>query len=251
MPKKLKDTYPRLGELLVRKGVATHHHIDQALAVQRAHLNDRKTSPKLGDILVEHKVLSPKVIREILEEQKLGRGEKRTLVLGLREHGDVAIVTLAGRLDQSKQEHVHGVFERLMNRGFHQVGVDCRKLVYLDSHGVSSFVAYVDEARARGGDIKFFALRPEARFTLDRLGLSGFLQVFPTEAETIHAFHHAIDEVMSKGSVGEFIGAADQKQFHFSFCPALAEVHEEDRLYFESRKDAKDAGKTPCRKCKP
>ncbi len=251
MPKKLKDTYPRLGELLVRKGVATHHHIDEALAVQRAHLNDRKAAPKLGDILVDRKVLSPKVIREILEEQKLGRGEKRTLSLGLRNRGDVAILSLAGRLDQSKQDHVTKVFERLMNRGFHQVAVDCRKLVYLDSHGISAFVAYVDEARARGGDVKFFGLRGDARFTLDRLGLSGFLQVFPQEAEAVKAFHQSIDEMMSRGSLGEVVGVHNQKTFHLSYCPSLAKVHEEDRVYFESRKHAKDAGKSPCRKCKP
>lgn len=251
MGRKLKDTYHRLGELLVRKGHASAHHIDEALALQRAHANERKAAPKLGDILIDRKVLTANVIKEILEEQKVARGEKRVLTVGLRDHGDVAIVELVGRLDESKQDHVTKVFERLMNRGFCRIAVDCSKLVYLDSHGVSAFVAYVDEARARGGDVKFFKMNPDAKFTLERLGLSKFLQTFPNEDASAKAFDLPIDEYMSRGTLGEYVSRHDQKVFHLSYCPVLSDVHDEDKVYFESKKHARDAGKSPCRKCKP
>src|SRR6185436_7985266 len=114
---KLKETYHKIGELLVRKGAASSNQIDEALAVQRQRISERKTNQKLGDILVEKKVLSASVIREILEEQKIGRGEKRVLSIDLREAGTVAVLELAGRLDESKQDAVTHIFERLMNRG--------------------------------------------------------------------------------------------------------------------------------------
>jgi len=251
VPRKLKDTYPRLGELLVRRGIAEPEQIDEALAFQRAQISDRKPTTRLGDILVDRNELSASVIRDILEEQKIGRGEKRILTIGLREREEVAVLTLAGRLDETKQDNVTRIFERLMNRGFNQIAVDCRRLVYLNSHGVSSFVAYVDEARARGGDVKFFGLNHDAKFTLERLGLSRFLQTFGSEQDAVRAFRLPIDEYMSRGTLGEYVSIVDQKAYHLSYCPLLEKLQEEDKVYFESKRHARDAGRTPCRKCKP
>jgi len=251
LPKKLKETYPRLGEILVRKGVAKPQHIDAALAMQRHQISEGGSATRLGDILVKRNVLSPSVIREILEEQRIGRGEKRVLTIGLRDNGDVAVLVLAGRLDESKLETVTRVFERLMNRGFCKVLVDCRQLVYLDSHGVSAFVAYIDEARARGGDVKFSGLNPDAQFTLDRLGLNPYLQTFQAEEEAVRAFELPIDEYMSRGALGEYVSVGVQKTFHLSYCPALEGTDDEERSYYESKRHARDAGKVACRKCRP
>jgi len=251
LSKRVRETYPRLGEILVRKGVAKPRHIDEALMVQRQQMNEGKHPTRLGDILVKRNVLSPKVIQEILEEQKIGRGDKRVLSIDLRGNDEVAVLEISGRLDESKQERVARVFERLMNRGFCKVVVDCRQLVYLDSHGVSAFVSYIDEARARGGDVKFFGLNPDAQFTLDRLGLNAYLQTFVTEEEAVHAFGLPIDEYMSRGSLGEYVSIDVQKTFHLSYCPSLESIHDEDKVYFESKRHARDAGKAACRKCRP
>lgn len=251
MSKRVKETYPRLGEILVRKGVAKPQHIDEALMVQRQQMNEGKHPTRLGNILVNRNVLSPKVIREILEEQKIGRGDKRVLSIDLRESGDVAVLEVAGRLDETKQEHVTRVFERLMNRGFCRVVVDCRQLVYLNSHGVSAFVAYVDEARARGGDVKFFGLNPDAQFTLDRMGLTSLLQSFDREDEAVRAFELPIDEYMSRGSLGEYVAVDAQKTYHLSYCPSLESIEDDNKVYFESKRHARDAGKLACRKCRP
>ena len=125
MSRKIKETYHRLGELLVRKGVVKPHEIDAALAVQRAHIAERRSPPKLGEILIERNVLTKKLIREILDEQKIGRGEKRHLSIGLRESGGLAVVVLQGRLDETSHASVTRILERLMNRGFAKVAVDC------------------------------------------------------------------------------------------------------------------------------
>ncbi len=251
MTKKMRETYHRLGEVLVRKGHARASDVDEALAVQRAAIADRKPARKLGDILVERKVLDRQTIREILEEQKLIRGEKRRLTIDLREHADVAIVVLEGRLDETKHEYLTRVLERLMNRGFARVAVDCTKLVYLNSHGVSSFVRYIDEARARGGDLKFFGLSPDAKFTLDRLGVSKFLQTFVTENDAIHHFELPIDEYMSRGTLGEYVSASDSRSFHLSYCSAMSKIEDDDKVFFESKRHARDASRTPCKRCKP
>ncbi len=251
MQRKLHDTYHKIGELLVRKRLAPPEAIDEALAIQRSVLEQKGTPPKLGEILVEKKILDRRLIREILEEQQIGRGQKRVLRVDLRDAEGVAVLILDGRLDESKEDAMIRVLERLMNRGFARVAVDCIRLAYLNSHGLSRFVAYIDEARARGGDVKFFGLSPDARFVMDRLGLSNFVQTFRSEADAIKAFELPIDEYMSRGALAEYVSASNSRQYHLSYCSLAQKVHEEDRLYYESKWHARDGGKMPCRRCKP
>jgi anti-anti-sigma factor len=253
MPRKLTDTYHKIGELLVRKKLATAEAIDEALAIQRSQIGQKRSPSRLGDILVERKVLDRALIKEILEEQRIGRGQKRVLRIDLRDADGVAVVILDGRLDRSKESAITWVFERLMNRGFARLAIDGTRLVYLDSHGISSFVAYIDEARARGGDMKFFGLIPEARFVMERLGLSNFIQTFATAEEAIKAFELPIDEYMSRGALAEYISSEGKgsRFFHLSYCSAAQKIHEEDRIYYESKWHARDSGKLPCPRCKP
>jgi anti-anti-sigma factor len=251
MPRKLKDTYHKIGELLVRRNLAPAAAIDEALAIQRSELEHKRTPPRLGEILIEKKILDRRLIREILEEQQIGRGQKRVLRIDLKDAQGVAVVVLEGRVDESKVSAITKVFERLMNRGFARIAVDCTKLAYLDSHGISSFVCYIDEARARGGDMKFFGLSPDARVVMDRLGLSNFVQTFASEEEAIKAFDLAIDEYMSRGALAEYVSAENSRFFHLSYCDAAQKIHEEDRLYYESKWHARNGAKVPCKRCKP
>lgn len=251
MPKNVKETYHRIGELLVRKGVVKASAVDEALAIQRAHIGEGRLAPKLGEILIQQKALDKKTIREILDEQRVGRGEKRHLDVDLRESGGLAVVVLEGSFDAIAHDNLTRMLERLMNRGFARIAIDCSKLIVLNSTGISSLVAYIDEARARGGDMKFFGMGIDARFTMDRLGLTKFVQIFHTESEAIRAFDLTIDEYMSQGALGEYVAAADGKTYHLSYCASLHKVHEEDKIYFESKKRARDSSRKPCGKCKP
>ncbi len=251
MARRLKDTYHKIGEILVRRQLAPPEAIDEALAVQRTALEQKKSAPRLGEILVERKVLDREYIREILEEQKIGRGEKRVLRIDLRERDGVAVVSFEGRLDESREEPVTRVFERLMNAGFARIAVDGTRLVYLNSHGMSSLVAYIDEARARGGDVKFFGLMTDARFVLDRLGLSRFIQIFNREEEALKAFELPIDEYMSRGALAEYVCPEGGRTFHLSFCQAAQKIPESERVYYESKWHAREDGKLPCKRCRP
>ena len=72
-----------------------------------------------------------------------------------------------------------------MNRGFARVAIDAEELAYLDSRGFSCFISYVDESRARGGDLKFFGLSAGADLLLKKLGLHRFIQVFEDKHQTV------------------------------------------------------------------
>jgi anti-sigma B factor antagonist/stage II sporulation protein AA (anti-sigma F factor antagonist) len=253
MSKKLRDTYHKIGELLVRRNLAPAAAIDEALAIQRSHIEQHRTPPRLGEILIERKILDRKLIKEILQEQLFGRGQKKVLKIDLKDADGVAVVVLEGRLDETKEEPVTKVFERLMNRGFARIAVDCSKLIYLNSHGISSFVSYIDEARARGGDMKFFGMSADSKFVMERLGLSNFVQTFAKEDEALKAFELPIDEYMSRGALAEYVSTESRSErlYHLSYCTTAQKIHEEDRVYFESKWHARNSGKLPCKRCKP
>lgn len=251
MPRRVRETYHRLGELAVRRRYATPEAIDHALAVQRIELQQGRNPPRMGDILIGRKLLDQNTLRELLEEQRVGRGEKRVLRIRLSEKSGILVITLAGRLDQSTEPILTRMFEKLMNKGIVHIAVDAYRLLHLDSHGASSLVRYIDESRARGGDIKFWRMNSESRFTLDRLGLTRFIQLFDDEADVFHAFTLPIDDYMSQGPLGEYLSIATSRFYHLSYCTAVQGVSEEEKRYYQSQWHARESGKVPCRRCKP
>ncbi len=251
MTRKLKETYHRIGELLVRRKAASHEVVDELLAFQRAEIERGRRPRRLGELLVERKILDRLTIREILQEQKFHRGEKRQLKISLKDDRGVALLSLAGRLDRDKTPILTKILERLMNRGFARVLIDGSKLVHIESQGIAAFIPYVDESRARGGDVKFWGLAAQARVILERLGLNRFIQTFDSKSTALHSFDTPIDEYMSRGALGEYVSASSTRQFHLSYCTLAQQILEGDRLYYESKADARRQRKQACKQCRP
>ena len=57
------------------------------------------------------------------------------------------------------------------------------------------------------------------------------------------------DEPDDPDDIGEYIGNKNSKKFHLPTCKNLPA--EKNRIYFDSRQAAVDAGQTPCGNCKP
>lgn len=251
MSKKLKATYPRLGEILVRRKAASPEVVDHALAIQRAELAGSAHARRIGEILVEHRVLDRVLIREILEEQKLARGETRRFRISLADEQGVARLALEGRLDRSRVDSLTRILERLMNRGFARIAIDASRLAHIDAEGVSALVPYVDESRARGGDVKFFGVRGDVVAVFAQLGLDRFVQIFDDKETVLRAFDLPIDEYMSRGALGEYVGDTGARQFHLSYCPLAQKIAEPERVYYESKWHARKDARRPCGRCKP
>ena len=62
-----RSSRPRLGELLVAKGLVTHALVQDALAIQRC----LQVHMRLGEILVHWRILSLPQLRMILEKHEL------------------------------------------------------------------------------------------------------------------------------------------------------------------------------------
>jgi len=160
---------------------------------------------------------------------------------------ECSVVELDGRLDETFEEKIAGALNGLLERHRVRVVVDLRKLSYLNSRGVSIFIAAVDQLREAGGDLKIAGAPPQAKLVLERLGVDRLLQQFATPEEAIEAFQVPIEEFLSDGGLGVFVAGARSKTFHASDCAKVKKLKSVKIL--PSKKAARDAGLSPCPRC--
>ncbi len=48
-----------------------------------------------------------------------------------------------------------------------------------------------------------------------------------------------------------YIGNAHTYKFHYAHCRYVRQMNEDNKVYFESRDEAVDAGYVPCKVCRP
>ncbi len=161
--------------------------------------------------------------------------------------GDESVVALEGRLDETFEQTLVGVFNRLLEKKRVRVVLDLRRLQYLNSRGVSAFIAAADTFRGLGGDVKLSGAPAQARLVLERLGVDRLLQQFDTPEEAMKAFVVPIAEFMSNGGLEVFVVGARSKTFHASGCAKVKRLKSVRLL--SSKKAARDAGLRACSRC--
>ena len=169
------------------------------------------------------------------------------LRLQVRERGDVRVVELSGRLDQTFEDAIASALQRLMEEKQVRVIVDLAALGYLNSRGVSVFIGAVDDLRAAGGDLKLVGAPPQAKLVLERLGVDRLVQQFETVDQAITAFEVPIEDFLSEGGLESFVAGVKSKTFHASGCAKVKKLKSVRLL--ASKKAARDAGLRECPKC--
>lgn len=160
---------------------------------------------------------------------------------------DVHILRISGRLDQTFETAIAEALEKLVDHGQVRVIADLSGLEFLNSRGVSVFIAAVDDLREAGGDLKIAGAPAQAKLVLQRLGIDRLLQQFATVGEAVGAFAVPIQEFLSQGGIDVFVAAEKGKTFHASSCARVKRLKAVQIL--ASKKTARDAGLQPCRSC--
>ena len=158
-----------------------------------------------------------------------------------------SVMVLEGRLDETFEAELGEALEDLLERNRVRVVVDLRKLNYLNSRGVSIFIAALDRLRDAGGDLKIAGAPPQAKLVLERLGVDRLLQQFATSEEAIEAYKVPIQDFLSQGGLGVFVAGPRAKTFHASDCTNVKRL--KSVKIWSSKKAARDAGLSPCRRC--
>ncbi len=172
-----------------------------------------------------------------------------TLRIARRMLGDVVVLELQGRLDATLDHKFLRAVQAEQDGGSRKIVVDCTRLEYLGSRGVSAFIAVIDELREGGGDLKLARVGDAGALVLDRLGVSKLIQRFDSVGTAAEAFQTAVEDYFSGGALDVFVSAGEGEVFHASSCPQVARIR--TVVTYPSKRHARVAGLRPCRRCCP
>ncbi len=108
--------------------------------------------------------------------------------VGFRSSGVVQILELNGELDAHTASELEAAIQKCQSDKQYHIIVNGENLQYISSAGLGVFMAYIEEVRDEGGDIKIAALRPKVYNVFDLLGFPMLFDIMETEAEALQKF---------------------------------------------------------------
>ncbi len=108
--------------------------------------------------------------------------------VGFRSRDSVQFLDLQGELDAHTAAELEAALQKCRADGHHQIVVNGQQLQYIASAGLGVFMAYIEDVREQGGDIKIAALQPKVYNVFDLLGFPMIFDIVPTEDEAVQKF---------------------------------------------------------------
>lgn len=95
---------------------------------------------------------------------------------------------LKGYLDAHTAPQLENAISDIMNSGRNRILVVLRELDYISSAGLGVFMAFIEDIREKGGDIKLADLKPKVFSVFDLLGFPMLFDIENTEDKAIEKF---------------------------------------------------------------
>jgi anti-sigma B factor antagonist len=105
----------------------------------------------------------------------------------------VCILHLKGELDAHTAVELEAAFRKCIEDGHARLVVNGGDLQYISSAGLGVFMAYIEEIREQGGDLKIAALQPRVYNVFDLLGFPVLFDITRTEEEAVSRFGDGSD----------------------------------------------------------
>lgn len=112
----------------------------------------------------------------------------KNLNINHRQVGNYDVLELIGELDAHTASQLEKVLKRLINQEKHNIIVNCEELEYIASAGLGVFMAYIEDVRSLGGDIKLSNMNPKVYNVFDLLGFPTLYDIVREEEEAIQKF---------------------------------------------------------------
>lgn len=93
---------------------------------------------------------------------------------------EIDCLYLKGYLDAHTAPRLENTLESLINEGQNKIVVNFNELDYISSAGLGVFMAFIEDIRKQGGDIKLTAMKPKVFSVFDLLG---FPMLFDIDSE--------------------------------------------------------------------
>jgi anti-sigma B factor antagonist len=100
----------------------------------------------------------------------------------------VTILDLSGDLDAHTSVQLERTIQELIQSQRYNLIINFSKLNYISSAGLGVFMAFIDEVRNKGGDIKFSNMPEKIYQIFDLLGFPMLYEIYDDEKEAIEKF---------------------------------------------------------------
>lgn len=108
--------------------------------------------------------------------------------INYKSKDDLEILELSGELDAHTASHLEDALKKLIDEGKHKIIVNCRNLDYIASAGLGVFMAYIEDVRSLGGDIKLTNMNSKVYNVFDLLGFPTLYDILDDESEAVTKF---------------------------------------------------------------
>lgn len=108
--------------------------------------------------------------------------------VGFRSNDHVQILDLKGELDAHTASELEAALKKCREDERNHIVVNGENLQYISSAGLGVFMAYIEEVREEGGDIKIAGLQPKVYNVFDLLGFPMLFDIVDTEEEALTKF---------------------------------------------------------------
>jgi anti-sigma B factor antagonist len=100
------------------------------------------------------------------------------------------VLELIGELDAHTASQLENSLKNLIDNEKHQIIVNCQQLDYIASAGLGVFMAYIEDVRSLGGDIKLTNMNSKVYNVFDLLGFPTLYDILEQEQDAIKKFEN-------------------------------------------------------------
>lgn len=108
----------------------------------------------------------------------------------LKEDSGVHCLYLDGYLDAHTAPVLEEAIESCINRGINNILISFKDLDYISSAGLGVFMAYIEDIRNNGGDLKLANMKPKVFSVFDLLGFPILFDILEEEEIAIKKFNN-------------------------------------------------------------
>ena len=108
--------------------------------------------------------------------------------ISFRESGKAHVMDLKGYLDAHTAPNLEDAFQKFVKEKKFNILVNCKDLAYISSAGLGVFMAFIEDVRTSGGDIKLSNMTPKVYNIFDLLGFPMLYEIFNDEHEAVKKF---------------------------------------------------------------
>lgn len=110
--------------------------------------------------------------------------------IATRQQHNVSILDISGELDAHTASQLENMLKSLIEKQSYAIVVNCAGLDYIASAGLGVFMAYIEDVRSLGGDIKLTNMSERVYNVFDLLGFPTLYDILDDEKDALKSFEN-------------------------------------------------------------